>query len=810
MRWLQNTGWWVTICVFLLGGPIIGVFAGRLASRLEQEQAWAVCSSYVAEHAADLLRETTELSEELFHLRSFFEAQPGITRDEFRLYTSQILKSHPAIQSIEWAPRVTAGGRESFPILYAEPPGASVSTIGFDLSSERTRNAALTRAVQTREVSWSDPVELVQSAPGSRGLLALLPVQRGRSDTARAGGSAPDGVILLAVRVQSLRDDLLAHRRAQGTPPVQIDLFDDDVGGTPAVMGSLAGIGEAPSRPRRTFEEWLDVGGQRWRLVGWPSEAFLSQHLTKRPLALGITVLLFWESAGGLALLLLTRRKDATLRRQSRVHEAAVRSLAEGVIVADTQGRFLLFNPAAERILGMGRQEVGLLEWSRTYGCFYPDTRTPYPPEQLPLARALRGEETDEEMFIRNPRVPGGIWISVSGAPLRDERRGLDGGVVVIRDITAWKRSSEELRRLSSAVEQTADTVVITNRDGVIEYVNPAFEATTGYSREEVIGQTPRILRSGKTSPQQYEELWSTILAGRTFRAQIVNRKKNGDLYHAEQTITPIRAADGSIIHFVSVAKDMTDRFRRQAQEIEMGYASRIQQRLYPASAPRVPGYDIAGAVFPATATCGDYFDYMALADGGLGLVIGDVCGHGLGPALIMATTRSYLRMLSTSRSSPGQVFETINDALYTDLDPHDYVAMVLVRLDVGSRRFSYANAGHVSGYHLDPSGAVKTVLSSTGVPLGMFPGQTYGSSDGLGLEPGELVVLFTDGIPEAENPAGDLFGVENALEVIRASRHESAEEIVQGLCRAARGFVDGAPQQDDITVVVCKGEPVG
>ena len=151
MRWLQNTGWWVTICVFLLGGPIIGVLAGRLASRLEHEQAWAVCSSYVAEHAADLLRETSELSEELFHLRSFFEAQPGITRDEFRLYTSQILKSHPAIQAIEWAPRVTAGERESFPILYAEPTGANVSAIGFDLSSERTRNAALTRAVQTRD-----------------------------------------------------------------------------------------------------------------------------------------------------------------------------------------------------------------------------------------------------------------------------------------------------------------------------------------------------------------------------------------------------------------------------------------------------------------------------------------------------------------------------------------------------------------------------------------------------------------------------------------------------------------------------------
>ena len=367
-------------------------------------------------------------------------------------------------------------------------------------------------------------------------------------------------------------------------------------------------------------------------------------------------------------------------------------------------------------------------------------------------------------------------------------------------------RSEEERLRLSSAVEQTADTVFITNRDGVIEYVNPAFEATTGYSREEAIGQTPRILKSGQTSPQYYAQLWSTILAGATFRSNTLNRKKSGELYHAEQTITPVKGSDGNIIHFVAVVKDMTDRFKRQAQEIEMQYASQIQQKLYPAAAPRVEGYDIAGAVFPAKATCGDYFDYVPLAEDGLGLVIGDVCGHGLGPALIMAATRSYLRFLSNSRSNPGQIFAIINDALFADLESNHYVAMVLVRLETRSNRFSYANAGHVSGYLLDREGEVKTVLSSTGVPLGMFPSQQYGCREDLTLESGDLVVLFTDGISEAEDGAGNVFGAENALRAIRAHRHEPAEQIVQCLCRTVHDFVGAAPQQDDITVVVCKG----
>jgi len=367
-------------------------------------------------------------------------------------------------------------------------------------------------------------------------------------------------------------------------------------------------------------------------------------------------------------------------------------------------------------------------------------------------------------------------------------------------------RSKEELLRLSSAVEQTADTVFITNREGVIEYVNPAFEATTGYPREEAIGQTPRILRSGETAPEYYAQLWSTILGGETFRANTLNRKKSGELYHAEQTITPVKAPDGSIIHFVAVVKDMTDRFKRQAQDIEMQYASRIQQKLYPAEPPRVEGYDIAGAAIPAQATSGDYFDYIPLADHGLGLAIGDVCGHGLGPALIMAATRSYLRFLSSSTSNPGQVFAIINDALFADLESNHYVAMVLVRLETRSNRFSYANAGHVSGYLLDREGEVKAVLDSTGVPLGMFPEQEYGCREDLTLEPGELVVLFTDGISEAQDEEGRVFGIESALGTIRAHRHEPAGQIVQTLCKTVHDFVGAAAQQDDITVVVCKG----
>jgi len=126
------------------------------------------------------------------------------------------------------------------------------------------------------------------------------------------------------------------------------------------------------------------------------------------------------------------------------------------------------------------------------------------------------------------------------------------------------RQTRDELGRLSSAIEQTADSVMVTNRQGVIEYVNPAFEQMTGYTREETVGRTPRILNSGRQSQKFYETLWTAILAGRVYRTMTVNRRKDGTLYDEDQTITPIRDDAGAITHFISTGRDVTQRRRTQ------------------------------------------------------------------------------------------------------------------------------------------------------------------------------------------------------------------------------------------------------
>lgn len=146
-------------------------------------------------------------------------------------------------------------------------------------------------------------------------------------------------------------------------------------------------------------------------------------------------------------------------------------------------------------------------------------------------------------------------------------------------EIAERKRAEEELRKLSSAVEQATDSVMITDREGVIEYVNPAFERQTGYTRDEAIGRTPRLVKSGRQSLEYYEKLWQTILAGEVFRDVLVNRKKDGTRYFEETVITPLRDSQGTITHFVSAGRDITERRRVEAalEESEKKYRTLIE-----------------------------------------------------------------------------------------------------------------------------------------------------------------------------------------------------------------------------------------
>ena len=480
--------------------------------------------------------------------------------------------------------------------------------------------------------------------------------------------------------------------------------------------------------------------------------------------------------------------------------------LADGVLVADQHGRMLFINHAAHSILAMGLQGLTMNELQETYEFYPPGSVTRIPLHHLPLARALTGESVeDTELLVRGPDQPDGIWIIAKASPLRNEAGVLRGAVMVFRDVSTKREDEERISTLANAVEQTADSIVITGRDGIIHYVNPAFEQTTGYSREDSIGRTPAILKSGVHDTAFYRDMWALIISGKTFRGTIANKKKNGEIYFAEQTITPIRDAAGQITQFVAVTKDVTEQRKLQERESQMKLARAVQQQFYRVTTPRIEGFDMAGGTFPADETGGDYFDFVSLPKVCIGISIGDISGHGISSALLMVELRSYLRAFTTTSLDLSEILTLINSALFSDVEQESYATLFLCRLDPPSRSLLYASAGHVPGYILGADGAVKHVLHSIDIPLGVIPERTFGCSAEITLEPGEILALLTDGITDTERPDETQFGAGRALEFIREHRKESAKQIMHGLFEAVREFADGLPQRDDITAVICK-----
>jgi sigma-B regulation protein RsbU (phosphoserine phosphatase) len=360
------------------------------------------------------------------------------------------------------------------------------------------------------------------------------------------------------------------------------------------------------------------------------------------------------------------------------------------------------------------------------------------------------------------------------------------------------------VRQLSSAVEQTADPVLIADRDGRIAYVNEAFEELTGYASEELLGQTPRMLRSGEQGADYFRHLWSCILDGRVFRDTLTNRRKDGRLYHVEQTITPMRNGSGEVTHFVSIGRDMTERLKLQERDVEMRLAARVQQRLYPAGPPRLPGLDVAGTVLSAEMTCGDYIDYIPLGDRRLAIAIGDVSGHGLPAAFVMAKTRAYLRSLTQRSGDIGEILTEANRFLTADLDDNLFVTLLVADIDVRLRRLVYANAGHVPAFVLDDSGEIRARLTRTGLPLGIAENGDYRCGEDVALAPGDVVTFYTDGLTECRSPDGGFFDEDRLVDIVRTHRREPARRIVERLGDAVTAFRGGGLLDDDVSIVVC------
>jgi serine phosphatase RsbU (regulator of sigma subunit) len=247
------------------------------------------------------------------------------------------------------------------------------------------------------------------------------------------------------------------------------------------------------------------------------------------------------------------------------------------------------------------------------------------------------------------------------------------------------------------------------------------------------------------------------------------------------------------------------ERIERERIEQELRVARRIQQATLPKEVPKLEGWEINPFYQPAREVGGDFYDFFELDDGRLGIVVGDATSKGVPAALVMASARSMLHAVAQTSNSPGEVLRRANEPLVTDMPTNMFVTCFYSILDPKSGSLSYANAGHDLPY-LRRRGGEAEELRARGMPLGLMPGMSYEEKE-IDLQAGEAALFYSDGLVEAHDPKGEMFGFPRLRALI--AEHGEERSLGDFLMEELYSFVgEGWEQEDDITLLTLRDVP--
>jgi serine phosphatase RsbU (regulator of sigma subunit) len=281
----------------------------------------------------------------------------------------------------------------------------------------------------------------------------------------------------------------------------------------------------------------------------------------------------------------------------------------------------------------------------------------------------------------------------------------------------------------------------------------------------------------------------------------VYNKKLSRGFTEEDQRLLAIIAAQSAQV--VENARLSEEERVLQKMKAELRLAAQIQLDLLPKDCPKLSGYDIAAKTIPAEQVGGDYFDFVCSHQNQLALCLGDVSGKGLPAALLMANLQATLRGQAMLTPVPRECLLRANKLLFNSTSPEKFATLFYAVLDPGSGSFCYSNAGHERPVLLKRNQEVR-FLGIGGLPLGMLEDRTY-EDECEHLHPGDVLVVYSDGIGETVGTSGEQFGAERALEVIKAGAHLSAGELVESMLSAVRRHAANPTQSDDMTMVVVK-----
>ncbi|MBN1344235.1 MAG: SpoIIE family protein phosphatase [Phycisphaerae bacterium] len=283
---------------------------------------------------------------------------------------------------------------------------------------------------------------------------------------------------------------------------------------------------------------------------------------------------------------------------------------------------------------------------------------------------------------------------------------------------------------------------------------------------------------------------------------QILNKKTGTFAEWDEQLGETLAAQAGAAIQRQMLLDEYAE---KRKLEHDLDVARTIQQELIPSEPPRVTGFDIAGWNKPADRTGGDAFDFMRLDGERLAITIADATGHGIGPALVIAECRALLRATASTCDDPVEIITRVNDLLVEDLPGDRFVTCFFGLLDPDRASLRYCSGGQAPLFHFRAADDSVTELQASGMPLGLVPRMTCDRTDPINFEPGDMLVLVTDGFFEWMAASGEQFGTGRLVDLIRRHKDQPAADLIQTMYREVVRFGAGTEQADDLTAIVIK-----
>jgi sigma-B regulation protein RsbU (phosphoserine phosphatase) len=398
------------------------------------------------------------------------------------------------------------------------------------------------------------------------------------------------------------------------------------------------------------------------------------------------------------------------------------------------------------------------------------------------------------------------VDVSILCAPITHD--GLQmGSYAIYRDITERIKTEEELHiektYLESLFNSVSEAIVLHDDNDLVVNVNDEFTRMFGYSREEAIGQPINDLIASEEFKEHATRNSSMVMDGQRTDNDSTRKRKDGTLLDVWIIGAPI-IYNGKQMGVYAIYRDITE--RRKAEEIrirsleEARMARNIQINLLPKSNPTIDGYEIAGKSIPALNVGGDYYDFIRLDDHRLAIALGDVSGKGLAAALVMSNLQATIRSLALSNVTANECLERANNLLFRSIDAKTFVSLFYGILDTKKNTICYANAGQNLPLIFSPD-KKPIPLKNHGLVLGMKENVSYQKEE-IQINPGDRLLIYSDGIPEAMNEHREEFGDENLLKIVQQYCDCYPDTLIENILTTLNLHFGNAPQNDDMTMV--------